>query len=106
MNRAWVETDYYEVLGVPSGADKDEVRRAYRKLAHQFHPDTNPDDKGSEDRFKQISEAYAVLSDDDRRKEYDEVRRLVGSGAYSNGSQGFAGGPGGQQVRMEDLGDR
>lgn len=102
MNRAWVETDYYETLGVPSTAEKDEIRRAYRKLAQKYHPDTNPGDSEAEDRFKGISEAYAVLSDDERRKEYDEVRRLVGSGAFTDGGS-FGGG--GQRIRVEDLGD-
>ncbi len=104
MNRAWVETDYYDVLGVAHGASRDEIRRAYRKLAQQHHPDANQGDEKAEERFKEVSEAYAVLSDDDKRKEYDEVRRLVGSGAFSNGAGGFGPGFGGQQVRVEDLG--
>lgn len=92
MNRAWVETDYYAVLGVPNGAPKDEIRRAYRKLAQQYHPDANQGDEKAEERFKEVSEAYAVLSDDEKRKEYDEVRRLVGTGAFSGDGHGFPGG--------------
>ena len=71
--REWFEKDYYKDLGVASTATDKEITRAYRKLAKQFHPDTNP---GSEDRFKEISAAYDVLGDADKRKEYDEVRRL------------------------------
>src|ERR671922_2796160 len=84
--REWFERDYYKVLGVPDTASDKEIRRAYRKLAKQHHPDANP---GSEDRFKEISAAYDVLSDPDKRKEYDEVRRL---GPPRGGFQ--AGGPG------------
>ena len=72
--REWYEKDYYKVLGVVSTASDKEITRAYRKLAKQYHPDTNP---GSEDRFKEISAAYDVLGDADKRKEYDEVRRLA-----------------------------
>ena len=71
--REWYEKDYYKVLGVVSTASDKEITRAYRKLAKQYHPDTNP---GSEERFKEISAAYDVLGDADKRKEYDEVRRL------------------------------
>ena len=71
--REWFEKDYYKALGVPETATEQEIRRAYRKLAKQHHPDANP---GSEDRFKEISAAYDVLSDDEKRKQYDEVRRL------------------------------
>ena len=71
--REWFETDYYKVLGVSAEATDKEITRAYRKLAKQYHPDSNP---GSEDRFKEISAAYDVLGDADKRKEYDEVRRL------------------------------
>lgn len=106
MNRAWVETDYYAVLGVPKGASRDEIRRAYRKLAQQNHPDANPGDAAAEERFKEVSEAYAVLQDDEKRKEYDEVRRLVGSGAYTDGGfGGFSGFGGGQRVRPNDFED-
>ncbi len=85
--RDWYTTDYYKVLGVSETATDKELRRAYRKLAKQYHPDSNP---GSEDRFKAVSAAYDVLGDADKRKEYDEVRRL---GPLSN-LGGFGGGGG------------
>lgn len=103
MNRDWVEKDFYKVLGVGEDASADDIKKAYRKLAQQNHPDANPGDAEAEERFKEISEAYATLSNADHRKEYDQVRRLVGSGGF----QGFGGpgGFGGQQVRVEDLSD-
>jgi molecular chaperone DnaJ len=101
MNREWIDKDFYKVLGVSSSATPEEIKRAYRKLAQKYHPDANPGDAGAEDRFKDISEAYAVLSDTEQKKEYDEVRRLVESGGYA----GFGGPFGGQRVRVEDLGD-
>ncbi|NND83606.1 MAG: molecular chaperone DnaJ [Acidimicrobiia bacterium] len=104
MNRAWVETDYYAILGVPNGAPKDEIRRAYRKLAQEFHPDANQGDEKAEERFKEVSEAYAVLSDEEKRKEYDEVRRLVGTGGYGDGAFGFPG-FGGQRAGANDFED-
>jgi molecular chaperone DnaJ len=105
VNRAWVETDYYSILGVPNGASKDEIRRAYRKLAQQHHPDANNGDEKAEERFKEVSEAYAVLSDDEKRKEYDEVRRLVGTGGYRDGAFGFPGfnGQRGGATNFEDI---
>lgn len=105
MNRDWVDKDFYALLGVGQEATPDEIKRAYRKLAQKYHPDANSGDKAAEERFKDVSEAYATLSDPEQRKEYDEVRRLVESGAY-RGFGGAGGGPfGGQQVRVEDLGD-
>ena len=106
MNRDWVDKDFYQTLGVSKDADEKEIKKSYRKLAQEHHPDANPDDKAAEEKFKDISEAYATLSDPEKRKEYDEFRRLVDSGAFRGGTGGFAGGPfGGQQVRVEDLGD-
>ena len=94
--REWFEKDYYKVLGVVSTATDKEITRAYRKLAKEHHPDANP---GSEERFKEISAAYDVLGDAEKRKEYDEVRAHGPVG-------GFGGGPGGGGTfRMEDMGD-
>jgi len=106
MNRDWVERDFYKVLGVPATATQEEIKKAYRKLAQQHHPDANPGDQSAEERFKEISEAYATLSDAEQRKEYDQVRRLAASGGFSGfGGPGGGGFAGGQQVRVEDLQD-
>jgi len=83
--RDYVEKDYYAALGVPKDAKAADIKKAYRKLAAELHPDRNP---GGEERFKAVSEAYDVLSDDTKRREYDEARSLFGSG----GSRGFPGG--------------
>src|SRR5579885_534689 len=103
--REWFEKDYYKVLGVPQAATETEIRRAYRKLAKQNHPDANP---GKEERFKEISAAYDVLSDATKRKEYDEIRRLgpmAANGGFPGGGGATAGGPGGFNFRAENLGD-
>src|SRR3954453_18594703 len=67
--------DYYAALGVAPDADDKTIKQAYRKLARQYHPDVNPGDKQSEDRFKEINEAYQALSDPERRRKYDEMRQ-------------------------------
>lgn len=77
--------DYYEVLGVAKDADKDTIKKAYRKLAKKYHPDINPGDKEAEAKFKEASEAYAILSDDDKRRRYD----TMGAAAFENGGAGF-----------------
>ncbi|MBP2707284.1 molecular chaperone DnaJ [Microbispora sp. RL4-1S] len=76
----YLEKDYYAVLGVPKTATAEEIKKAYRKLARQYHPDANPGNSETEEKFKSVSEAYDVLSDTKRRKEYDEARTLFGSG--------------------------
>ena len=98
----YVEKDYYKALGVPKDASTEEIRKAYRGLARKFHPDAKPGDKKAEERFKEISEAYDVLSDDKRRKEYDEARTLFGPGGFRmpGGRPG-----GGSGVPGVDLGD-
>ncbi len=79
--------DYYEVLGVPRGASTDDIKKAYRKLAMQYHPDKNPGDKAAEEKFKEISEAYEVLSDDGKRSQYDQF----GHAAFGRGAGGAPG---------------
>ncbi|MFI0410518.1 molecular chaperone DnaJ [Actinomadura sp. 3N508] len=74
----YLEKDYYKVLGVAKTASQEEIKKSYRKLARKYHPDANKGDTDAEDRFKEVSEAYDVLSDDKRRKEYDAVRSMPG----------------------------
>lgn len=100
--------DYYEVLGVSPDADASEIKSTYRKLARKHHPDTNPDDPGAEERFKEISEAYRVLSDPERRQQYDQMRSMGARGfagrAGGRGAPGAGGAPGGRQsIDLEDL---
>src|SRR5712692_8450357 len=85
--------DYYETLGVPKGASAEEIRKSYRKLARKFHPDLNPGDKAAEERFKNVQEAYDVLSDTKKRQMYDQY------GFYSpNGYPGAGPGAGGART--------
>jgi molecular chaperone DnaJ len=104
IKREWFETDYYAVLGVSKGAAQADVTKAYRKLARQYHPDTNPGNDPAEERFKEISTAYDVVGDEEKRASYDEARSIgpggggfTGSGRTSNGGFGFEG------VDMGDL---
>src|SRR5215213_8433913 len=82
--------DFYAVLGVSSSASQDEIKKQYRRLAAKHHPDKNPNDAKAAERFKEISEAYTVLGDADKRKQYDDMRRLGAFGGFG----GARGGPG------------
>ncbi|MBK8805654.1 MAG: molecular chaperone DnaJ [Bacteroidales bacterium] len=86
--------DYYEILGVSKGAPKEEIKKAYRKLAIQLHPDKNPGDKASEEKFKEAAEAYEILSNDDKRRKYDQ---------FGHAGLGNSGGYSGNGMSMDDI---
>jgi molecular chaperone DnaJ len=94
----WIEKDYYKVLGVSKDATSEDIKKAYRKLARDNHPDQNPGNPAAEQRFKEISEANDVLSNAQKRKEYDEARRLFGGGGFRFPRGGAQTGP-----SMQDL---
>ncbi len=104
--------DYYKILGVERTADAEDIKRAYRKLAMQYHPDRNPNDKTAEDKFKEINEAYQVLSDPEKRAHFDRLGSAYSSWQQQGGRPGGfswedwtrnAGGPGGVRVEYEDI---
>ena len=105
--------DYYEILGVPRKASKEDIKKAYRKLALQYHPDRNPNDKSAEDKFKEVNEAYQVLSDVQKRAHYDQLgsaysqyQRRGGTPGGFDWGQWTASGPGGVHVEYSgDLGE-
>lgn len=104
--RDYVEKDYYRTLGVDEKAEQADIAKAYRRLARELHPDANPDNADAETRFKEVSEAYSVLSNPEKRAEYDKVRQLVGSGAFAGGFPGGGFPPpggGGQAFDLSDL---
>jgi molecular chaperone DnaJ len=100
--RDWIDKDFYHELGVSADASDVEIKKAYRKLARELHPDANPGNTQAETRFKAVSEAYGVLGDAEKRKQYDEARRLFGAGGFRPG--GFGGfGTGGNTFDFGDL---
>src|SRR3979411_790117 len=119
-NQDWFDKDFYKSLGVASDASDAEIKKAYRKLAKALHPDKNPDNPAAEQRFKDVSEAYSVLSDDEQRREYDAIRTMSHGGARFTAGGGPSGGfsddvfsgffsrragrqPGGGNISMDDL---
>lgn len=96
-----MKRDYYEILGVSKTSSADEIKKAYRKVAMQYHPDRNPGDKAAEDKFKEAAEAYEVLSDADKRAKYDRF----GHQAFGPGTGGFNGGNGNMEDIFSQFGD-
>ena len=115
--REWADKDYYADLGVSKSAGQEEIKKAYRKLARDNHPDTHPGDSKAEERFKKVSEAYSVIGDADKRREYDELRSALagggfrfpgagggfGGGGFGGGAPGGPGGAGGFDFNVSDI---
>lgn len=105
---ATASKDYYQILGVAEGASADEIKKAYRRLAKQNHPDANPNDPQAADRFKEVGEAYAVLSDETKRRQYDQMRKMGPISGFGFGGGAAGARPGGaheERFTFEDLGD-
>ena len=108
----WLEKDFYQTLGVAKDVSEADLKKVYRKLARKYHPDSNPGDASAEAKFKEITEAYSVLSDPEQRQEYDQVRAMGSGARFTAGAPGgaggfedifggmFGGGGGGQRVRF------
>ena len=108
MQQEWADKDYYGDLGVSSSASQADIKKAYRKLARENHPDSNPGDKKAEEKFKRVAEAYDVIGDEAKRKEYDQLKSMIGSGGFGRfGRGGGSGFPGGFRTTETefDLGD-
>ena len=109
MQQDWVNKDYYGDLGVSSTASAADIKKAYRKLARENHPDSNPGNKSAEEKFKRVAEAYDVIGDEAKRKEYDELKSMVNSGGFGRfggaGGSGFPGGFRSTSTQDFDLGD-
>ena len=96
MSRDWLDKNFYAILGVPQNASTDDIKKAYKKLARENHPDLNPGDPEAEKKFKEVSEANAVIGDERKRQEYDQMRAMGASGFGGFSSQGFT---------VDDFGD-
>lgn len=101
----WLEKDFYKTLGVAEGVSEKDLTKAYRKLARKYHPDANPNDSSAEEKFKEVSEAYDVLSDPESREEYDQLRKYGATGGYSGNPFGGGGGGGGFSFDPGNLSD-
>lgn len=99
----WVEKDFYAVLGVSKNATDAEIKKAYRKLARQYHPDTNPGDEAAEKKFKEITEANSVLSDAEERKQYDAIRAMGSGARFTSGGAGGGAAGGGFEDIFGDI---
>ncbi|MCU0857842.1 MAG: DnaJ domain-containing protein, partial [Pontiellaceae bacterium] len=95
--------DYYEVLGIAKGASAEEIKKAYRKMAIQYHPDKNPGDKAAEEKFKEVSEAYEVLSDESKRQQYDQFGHAAFGAGRGGGSGTYGGFGGGGGIDLEEA---
>ena len=108
MQQEWADKDYYGDLGVSSTASQADIKKAYRKLARENHPESNPGNKKAEEKFKRVAEAYDVVGDEQKRKEYDQLKSMIGSGGFGRfgrgGASGFPGGFRGTETEF-DLSD-